>query len=1035
MVMERDMQEWSRKAWLASSALACTIAAPTLAQSRQFDVPAQAAETAISMFGHQAGVQIVAARTYTHGKRTKAVRGTMPVESALSQMLEGTGLQAQKSGPQTYVIVGPQGGGDRNGRTNTNAAPSPSGLTTTATEGSQAGVASEITTNGIPEGGTTSEAAGSVSGAATDNAIVVTGVRASLQSAQNIKRNSSQIVDSIVAEDIGKLPDRNVAEALQRIPGIQIQRNFGEGSAAAIRGLTQVRTELNGRDIFTASNASSLTLEDVPSELLAGIDVYKNPSADMIEDQLAGSINFRTRKPFDFNGFKFSASASQSYFDLAGQSRPSGSMLLSDRWNTGIGEIGVLVDLSYQKTTFREDTINVEPAYTLDTSLNAAGQPNNPIDYGDAQKLGRLGQTTTLQHGGGVGQHFGDRRRFGTDVAIQWRPSDTLELTGELFRNDYKFRFDDYSWLANTGGASIDVLGGAPFTFASNGDMTSGTFQNVPVNSNTSLATRHSITTDYSLNAKWKPTPNLTITADGQYVHATSDALRSIVILTSTAPTFSQDLRGSLPAMQVGPAGYAANPGNYSDGALLDDLNRTVGNDKSFRLDAEYRFDSGFLRSIKTGFRYSNRTNDYDDTGYRYTGVAPGLPNYERVDLSDFYRGDANLFGDVIAFPRSIIKNYDATLAALGISSRPTYYPSGAYAIADKDYAGYVAAFFKADNLPVPIDGNVGVRIVHTDVSAAGFYQLVPQVNQPDGTQTSGAPVFQPIGQSQSYTKFLPSLNVRAHLTSKLQLRLAASANLARPSFNQLSPNLSLNEPGTATQNEIHSSSGGNPALKPMTSRNFDASLEWYFARTGSLSVAGFYKRINNYIQTAVVTSDITFPDGQSYPYDITSYNNAAKATVKGAEAAYQQFFDFLPGPLRGLGLQANFTYVSSKAPSPATSGPVVNVPLEGLSKYSYNLVGMYELGKVSARIAYNWRSKYLETTAGNGTGNLPIFMKPLGYLDASVTYDVTPHFSLTVDGRNLANTQMYDYFGLRTRPQNITIDDRRITGTARITF
>ena len=170
--------------------------------------------------------------------------------------------------------------------------------------------------------------------------IVVSGFRASLQSAENIKRDSSQIVDSIVASDIGKLPDRNIAEALQRVAGIQIQRNYGEGSSVAIRGLTQVRTELNGRDIFTAGDDNGLNLEDIPAELLAGIDVYKNPSADQIEGQLAGVINIRTRKPFDFSGFKIAASATNNYYDLTKKSGPSGSLLVSDRWNTGIGEIG-----------------------------------------------------------------------------------------------------------------------------------------------------------------------------------------------------------------------------------------------------------------------------------------------------------------------------------------------------------------------------------------------------------------------------------------------------------------------------------------------------------------------------------------------------------------------------------------------------------------------------------------------------------------------------------------------------------------------
>jgi TonB-dependent receptor len=156
---------------------------------------------------------------------------------------------------------------------------------------------------------------------------------------------------------------------------------------------------------------------------------------------------------------------------------------------------------------------------------------------------------------------------------------------------------------------------------------------------------------------------------------------------------------------------------------------------------------------------------------------------------------------------------------------------------------------------------------------------------------------------------------------------------------------------------------------------------------------------------------------------------------VKGFEAAYQQFFDFLPGPLSGLGAQANFTFVSSDAPSPATEGPVHAVPLEGLSKYNYNLIGIYEKGKVQARIAYNWRSKYLVTTAGNGSGNLPIFEKASGQLDASITYNVTPHFSLTLDGVNLSDTINETYYGLTSRPQSAIMNDRRISGIARVTF
>ncbi|TPG54693.1 TonB-dependent receptor [Sphingomonas glacialis] len=872
--------------------------------------------------------------------------------------------------------------------------------------------------------------------AAAGEDIVVTGVRASLRSAQNIKRNADQVVDSIVAEDIGKLPDRNIAEALQRISGVQIQRNFGEGSSVAIRGLTQVRTELNGRDIFTASGSgNSLSLEDVPSELLAGIDVYKNPSSELIEDQLSGTINFRTRKPFDFTGFKISGSATNTYYDLIGKSQPAASLLISDRWDTGIGEIGILASASYQKTNFRQDTISTEPFYTLDQTRKADGTPNSPSDVATAALLGRTGQTTTLPHGTGIGEVYGDRRRLGVDVSVQWRPTSTLEFTGEYFRNDYKLRSYGYSYFAYTSGASITPLAGAPFTYASNGDFQSGTFTNVPIGDNTSIGTRHSVTSDYSLNGKWKPSANLTITGDFQYVDSKTNNLNSIVGLSGTATTLTQDISGTIPSFQIASAAGLTNPATYSNGFYLDNLNHSEGTDTAARLDGEYRFDGGILSSIKAGLRYANRKNTTSDTGYRYTGLTGAATNLTYVGLGDFFRGQANLFGDIQAFSLPTVLDYDATRAALNIGSTPAYLPSGTNTQSQKTYTGYVAAFFKASNLPVPVDGNVGVRVVRTQSAVTGFYQQVDLITAADGTQSTAAPSFTALGETNTYTSVLPSLNLRAHLTDKLQLRFAASKNISRPNFSQVNPSLTITEPGTAQIDQQHTASTGNAYLKPMTSTNFDVSAEWYFSRTGSLTVAGFYKDISNYIQTVINQRQVTFNDGVTATYDITTYNNAAKAKVKGAEVAYQQFFDFLPGDLKGLGVQANFTYVDSQAPSPASQGPVTQLPLEGLSKYNFNLIGIYERGIISARVAYNWRNKFLVTTAANGTGNLPIFQKASGQLDASITANVTPHLSLTLNATNLTNTIRSTYYGIETRPRDSIMSDRQISGVARITF
>ncbi|WP_244655053.1 TonB-dependent receptor [Sphingomonas sp. CFBP 13733] len=868
--------------------------------------------------------------------------------------------------------------------------------------------------------------------------IVVTGVRASLQSAQNIKRNSAQIVDSIVAEDIGKLPDRNIAEALQRISGIQIQRNYGEGSSVAIRGLTQVRTELNGRDIFTASaNSSSLSLEDVPSELLAGIDVYKNPSADLIEDQLSGTINFRTRKPFDFNGFKVSAAATNTYYDLARKSQPTASLLVSNRWNTGIGEFGLLVSASYQKTVFSQDTISTEPFETLD--------PNDPdpiiraASLAALSSLGRTGQVTTIPHGTGIGQVNGARRRFGIDASLQWRPTDTLEITGELFRNDYKFRYDDFSYFAEPAEGALNVvpIPGAAFAFGPNGDFQSGSFRDIRLAANTSLEKRHSTTTDYSLNAKWRPSASLTITADGQFVDSKTNGLRSIVGLNGVGnATLIQDISGDIPSFQITAPGGLENPANYASAFYLDNLSNSRGKDKTGRLDAEYKLDGGVLQSIKVGARYADRSSRSSDTGYRYTGLNAVPAQLEFGNFSKFFRGDADLFGNALLFSRGITRDYGTTLGTLGIPTTPSYLPSSTSNQSQKTYTGYATAFFKADTLPVPIDGNIGVRVVRTKLNVDGFYQQTDLVTPvAGGPQVTGPTTFVPIVSSDNYTSVLPSLNLRAHLTEKMQLRLALSKNISRPTLSQLNPSLNITEPGIAQIRQEQYTSGGNPDLKPMTSKNLDASAEWYFSRTGSLTVAGFYKDISDYIQTGISQRNVTFTDGQTALYNVTSYSNVSNAKVKGAEVAYQQFYDFLPGPLAGLGAQANFTFVDSSAPSPATEGPVRQLPLQGLSKYNYNLIGIYERGIISARVAYNWRSKYLRLTSGNGSGNLPVFQKASGQFDASITANVTPHLSLTLNGVNLLNTIQQTYYGLESRPRDSIANDRQISGVARITF
>lgn len=343
--------------------------------------------------------------------------------------------------------------------------------------------------------------------------IVVTGLRRSLASAQAIKQNSEQIVDSITAQDIGKFPDSNVAEALQRIPGIQIQRNLGEGSVVAIRGLSEVRTELNGHDIFSANGGVGLSFEDVGPDLLSRVDVYKNPSAEMIEGSLGGTIDLRTRLPFDAPGQIASATGSVTRYDLAKKNGYNASALYSNRWHTGLGEIGFLLNGSFQTTSFRQDLDQVEPYiyHGPDPSPDASPQQSSAVP-------GYPNRDIQVQQGGGFNVAQGDRRRISGSAVLQWRPASNLEITAQALTSDYRFRDTGVSYFATDQGAA--PVG--TYTVA-NGVATSGSLANPGGSSITYGSTRNTRTTDYSIGAKWGITRRLHLGLDYQHIDAKVD--------------------------------------------------------------------------------------------------------------------------------------------------------------------------------------------------------------------------------------------------------------------------------------------------------------------------------------------------------------------------------------------------------------------------------------------------------------------------------------------------------------------------------
>ncbi|WP_022972149.1 TonB-dependent receptor [Xanthomonas maliensis] len=879
----------------------------------------------------------------------------------------------------------------------------------------------------------------------TLDSVMVTGVRESLRSAQAIKQDATQIVDSVQAQDIGKLPDANTVEALQRITGVQIQRRYGEGAtdfdhrtqpAVTVRGLTQVRNFLDGRDTFSASGGRTLDLEGIPPELLAGIDVYKNPPANIIEGGVGGVVNLRTRLPFDAPGQVISATAKGNYYDRADKAGGSASGLYSDRFTTDIGEIGVLFNVGYGRSSYRQDGILTGPFVAVPDGV-IAGAPSN----------------AQIPSGFQIYDDGGDRKRFGTAAALQWKPSDTVLVTGQFLRSSYDFyRQGKYFYQANR----LDTaspLAGAPFTFDARGYATSGALDDQLFESARYDQDLTSTNTNYSLNLRWNPSEKVAVTFDAQYLTSSYDADRNGFVISlydrasedrTTAANRSIvdfDLRGGSPRFNVRDPALLTNPNNYGLSYIADALTRNDADQLALQSDVEYFTEGGLFTKLSAGVRYADSTIDLRgtwnaaclgvtgadrdcSTSLVYPSVSAHPELVRNGPSPDFFDGKT-LTGGVLypefAAGNGLFERTARTEALFGFAPQTAFKPSDLNHQTEKTWASYLTADYDTELAGLRLDGNLGVRLVRTTTGSEGAVFLS------DGSIT-------PLSVERTYNDVLPSFNLRAHLSETLQARFAYSQLIARPNFDQMSTNVTL---GASNQlNPITgrpSGSSGNPLLRPITSDNYDATLEWYFAPAGSLTAGVFYKKVNGFLASGTVVRNYNGQD-----YDISTSLNTGNGTIRGAEFAYQQFYDFLPGWLSGLGFQFNYTYVDSSVSNPfATAGSDIptTVPLEKLSKHSYNAVALYEKGRFTGRLAWSWRGAYLDTTQGSGANGIPQYQKPYASLDASLNVNLNDHVALSFDAVNLNNRMNEIYIGTPSAPLRYELNDRRYGVSVRVTY
>lgn len=995
--------------------------------------------------------------------------------------------------------------------------------------------------------------------------VIVRGVRRSLESAQALKQHSNVIVDSITAEDIGAMPDRSVTETLQRVPGVAINRfaagrdpdHFSvEGSGVVVRGLTYVRSEINGRDSFTANNGRGLSFADVPPELLVGVDVFKSPSADRVEGGIAGSVNLRTRRPFDSEEPLFAFSLESNYGDFLEKSSPTGSALGSWRWNTDVGEFGILGSVVYSQVRSRADRFQV--SNFAERTLYSSG---DVVDSGGGETP--VGEVI-FPRGAVMGTQEFDKERHGYSAALQWRsPSDAMEATFQFLRSDSREAWTERAVeiatdnVANNGDSR--AVPGTTFEFDSsnvfdNGYITGPTGwrddqwsgdPRTPIFGLQSNNIRRDVkqkfvTDDIAVNFVWHLENDWAVSFDYQHVDSTVDNL-DVSIWGSTFQNARLDLNGSsLPSVEFtapilcsGPpsnecpqyfsAGHESftDPYNSFYRSAMDHIEQSEGTSDAFRLDAEHFLPEGdWFTAIRFGYRFAERDQVARFSTYNWgalseiwgaggpvwfdDGVAAngGQPagGYEAFYFENFFDGDTgnplgsegrlfyadspvDNYAGLVDYATGIVEQWDANSGNrwFSLQNRPGvnggwFLPGEINPVKETNNAAYfMVDFDRALDNGWTLSGNVGLRYTDTSREASGFQSfnqqsftseaeclappdpgqevtpfcsLPPDVREDARAYADGS--LTPFTAKLDYDYWLPSINVKLEVAEGLQFRAAYFKGVAAPDFGLTRAYYNINLSTNSEDIEagggrpIGRFSAGNPMLKPVESHNFDLTAEWYFSEVGQLSLALFYKELDN-IRTNDVQRLTFTNNGASFDAIVTTaVNSPETGKIKGFELAYQQTYDFLPGWLNGFGTSANYTFVdSSNVPQSTLSETdpdvaagnqstvdIGRLPLEGLSRHTINIAPFYDHDKWSARLAYSWRDEFLLTIRDVIVPFQPIVHEATGQLDGSIFYSVNDNWKVGFQGVNLLNetiqTSAIVNDDLLTVPRSWFMNDRR---------
>ncbi len=879
--------------------------------------------------------------------------------------------------------------------------------------------------------------------------IVVTGFRRSLQLANEQKRNADVVSDGISAEDIGKFPDQNLAESLQRITGVQITRSRGEGASVSIRGLAPdfARTQYNGRTLGSGGSRS-FDFTSLSAEFVSAVEVAKSPTADMIEGGLAGTINVRTARPLDIGKSSFNGTVEGVYEDNPDKLSPRVAGLAN--YANASKTFGINVGVAYEQRKYL--AVSYE-GYGAETGVE--GRRNPPIDY---NRDGDFGDTYTFNHAQAYQAFPGTRKRLSIVGALQYKPADNINVFADYFHSDFR---DTGRWYENaTRFTNIaPALPGQPYGVTastidtslvpqllsgSQGFVTSMTATGLDHRASTFSQDSRKILNSYAAGFDITDGP-MKVSGQASYFKSTTNSLNNgfATISRGVGTITHPDGLGSPPKVTYG-AGYdPLDPSTFF--LLSQDFFGGRNSDRNYegRLDAEYTFDAGFLKSLKAGLYYGDRRNTAVDTRSsanaatlaRLSGgklvFAPNVEGASGAVRATNILKPISFDTKIPYYPASyLVTDLDAYYGIIPYSTvigavPPQDVSGSGYDVGERTMAVYAQAGFGSTD--GRLGGNFGVRYVDTQTVSSG---LVPDLNgliiEPGGVFTT-VPTGVPTQVKGDYGYLLPSFNVKYEVASDLVVRGALARVLGRPGLGSLSA-------GTGVNANVRSINSGNPALAPYLSDQADLSLEYYLPKQGLLSAAIFYKHLTNYIINGQVTQTLTAQlrggGTQTLEFRRNQPLNLESANIKGAELAAQLPLSYLGGAFDGFGVFGSFTYIDAPQIPQFQGGP--SAPLNGVSKYNYNAGGYFEKYGIGIRGNYTYRSTFSSGDAnyfGDGT-----FVPAYGQLDASVSYQLTPAISLSADVTNLLDALQKTENGFGLTRINSQIG-RRITAGVHFRF